>query len=171
MCFFGVADGHGQNGEKVSAFLNLWIPSIFIFLYHTSSAENLRKLLTVSNYHSNIIKDSFTKAFRSTNLDLWNANFDCNLAGSTLVTVWIVALTSGLKLFCANVGDSRAVMGRKLDRGWNAIELSHDQKPSVEEEARRIVQSGGRVAHQTGCPHFFQDQIRTEILWVLCAYG
>lgn len=106
-----------------------WIHGYQVFILCRKiqdSVENFRKLLPVGIYTPRLIKEAFTKAFRQTNNDLWNANFDCTLAGSTLVVLWLVPLSSGVKLYCANVGDSRAVMGRKGDRGWSAIELSHD---------------------------------------------
>jgi len=60
------------------------------------------------------------------------------------VTVWF---SSSNKIVSANVGDSRAIMGRKSDKIWLAVPLTRDHKPSVEEEAKRIIQAGGRVAH------------------------
>ena len=53
----------------------------------------------------------------------------------------------GRKLWCANVGDSRAVLGRQLadERQWMAVALSRDHKPDLPEEAKRILASGGRV--------------------------
>jgi serine/threonine protein phosphatase PrpC len=42
-----------------------------------------------------------------TSIDLKNRSFDCNYSGSTVVSVMI----SGKTLVCANVGDSRAVLG------------------------------------------------------------
>lgn len=49
-------------------------------------------------------------------------------------------------LHVANIGDSRAVMARRNDQGQiEAIPMSHDQKPEVEEEKKRILEAGGRV--------------------------
>ena len=42
-----------------------------------------------------------------TSMDLKNRSFDCNYSGSTVVSVMI----SGNTLVCANVGDSRAILG------------------------------------------------------------
>ncbi len=44
-------------------------------------------------------------------------------------------------LYCANVGDSKAV----LCRGGRAVELSYDHKPSRPDEKERIIAAGGTV--------------------------
>lgn len=41
---------------------------------------------------------------------------------------------------CANVGDSRAILARQIDKkSWEMIYLSQDHKPSVEAEKKRIL--------------------------------
>ena len=51
---------------------------------------------------------------------------DVEVSGST----GIISFLRGNKLFVANVGDSRAVLGRVTDNGLiRAVDLSHDQKP------------------------------------------
>ena len=47
-------------------------------------------------------------------------------------------------LYCANAGDSRAV----LCRGGKAIRLSQDHRPSNEEEKERVLNAGGAVLLQ-----------------------
>ena len=58
--------------------------------------------------------------------------------GSTACTV----LIAERKIYCANAGDSRAIMGLK-DGG--CIELSHDHKPDNETETKRIYAARGKV--------------------------
>lgn len=48
-------------------------------------------------------------------------------------------------IFCGWLGDSRAVLCRKGDTNYNAIELSHDHKPNLPSEKMRIEQNGGLV--------------------------
>jgi serine/threonine protein phosphatase PrpC len=48
-----------------------------------------------------------TEGFLKTSFDLSRRSFDVNYSGSTVISV----LLSGKKLICANVGDSRAVLG------------------------------------------------------------
>lgn len=70
-----------------------------------------------------------------------SANFDINFSGSTFVSV----LKIEEKLWCANVGDSRAILARQLDdmntKGshWMSIGLSRDHKPDEPDEEERIL--------------------------------
>ena len=53
-------------------------------------------------------------------------------------------------MYVANVGDSRAVLGRRCVKQngevyYKAVSLSEDQKPDRADESDRIKQSGGRI--------------------------
>mmetsp|Transcript_14948 Transcript_14948/g.14540 ORF Transcript_14948/g.14540 Transcript_14948/m.14540 type:complete len:80 (-) Transcript_14948:552-791(-) len=48
-----------------------------------------------------------TEGFLKTSYDLRRRSFDVNYSGSTVISVMV----TGKKLICANVGDSRAVLG------------------------------------------------------------
>jgi serine/threonine protein phosphatase PrpC len=39
---------------------------------------------------------------------------------------------------CANVGDSRAIIGRKIQNRWQSHQLTRDHKPNEKDEALRI---------------------------------
>ena len=64
-------------------------------------------------------------------------------SGSTAVVVLMRRGVSGepTRLYCANVGDSKAV----LCRNGKAVEMSYDHKPSREDERQRIIEAGGTV--------------------------
>ena len=66
-----------------------------------------------------------------------------SFSGSTVVTTYL----HQNKLYCCNVGDSRAIIGRQNenDKKWKAIALSEDHKPTIPKEAERIKKMGGRV--------------------------
>ena len=55
----------------------------------------------------------------------------------------VIALIKDNKLYVANAGDSRCV----LSRAGQAIEMSHDHKPTNEIEFKRIKRAGGRVTN------------------------
>ena len=57
-------------------------------------------------------------------------------------TACVVLITND-SIYCANAGDSRAVIGTK---NGEVIELSQDNKPDNAEEKRRIQASGNNVS-------------------------
>ena len=88
----------------------------------------------------NIIDDVFiTVNDKLTYTDTINSLY----SGTTCVSV----IYTPKKLICANIGDSRAVLGRydKNTKKWVAIDLSRDHKPTEKDEAKRILNRGGRI--------------------------
>ena len=74
--------------------------------------------------------------------DQWlfkNTDRSC-AGGSTAITVMLI----NRMLYCANTGDSRAV----LCRAGSAVPLSHDHKPLNSEEQKRIEAAGSFVSKQ-----------------------
>lgn len=61
-------------------------------------------------------------------------SLDCGTTASIILIV-------GDHLFCANLGDSRAIISSKGE----AISLSIDHKPSSPYELKRIQEAGGQV--------------------------
>ena len=137
---FAVADGHGLNGREVSSFIKERFPAI------------LRK---DHNFIANPRKSIVLTASR-VNLELQKQSFDVNFSGSTFVSV----LIKGKKMWCGNIGDSRAFIARKLPYNyqshkgggakgvgnhWMSIALSRDHKPNEVDESSRIIRNGGRV--------------------------
>jgi serine/threonine protein phosphatase PrpC len=138
--FFGVADGHGINGKDVSSFIKERYP--ILLSKDSNLLANPRKTLL--------------QCANKMNIDLCHQDFDVNFSGSTFVSV----LIRGKKLWCANIGDSRAFIARQLPDNhqsyknirskptgnhWMSIALSRDHKPNESDESARIVKHGGRV--------------------------
>jgi len=65
------------------------------------------------------------------------------------LTVISTAAMQGCELNAAWVGDSRGVVGRQVRKSWEAVELTHDHKPTNPEERARIQRSRGRVERLT----------------------
>jgi len=65
------------------------------------------------------------------------------------------------RLLVANVGDSRAVLGRcdTARKNLRAVDLSDDQKPSRADERQRIEKAGGTV-DQMAIPVFVKGSVR-----------
>jgi serine/threonine protein phosphatase PrpC len=72
-----------------------------------------------------------------------DSKIDLTFSGSTVVGCYL----SQEKLYCCNVGDSRAIIGSydEKSKKWAAKSLSEDHKPTIKEEADRINKCGGRV--------------------------
>ena len=136
--FLGVCDGHGVHGHEVSDFLR----------------NNLPKELSKSLNHKDLetkdikLKKNIFNAIESTFIKINNMltddeSINTYFSGTTCVSV----IYAPKKLICANVGDSRAVLGRydKHNKKWVPIELSRDHKPTEPDEAKRILNRGGRI--------------------------
>ena len=131
---FGVCDGHGFYGGEVSGFVKQRLPALLS--QDPAIYSNPKKALTASILRCNA--------------ELSQINLDVNFSGTTLVLV----LIKGSILYCANVGDSRALVARQINdnsgqvasgRHWMSIALSRDHKPDDKNESARILQCNGRV--------------------------
>ncbi|SCP03403.1 protein phosphatase PPM5, putative [Plasmodium malariae] len=79
------------------------------------------------------------------------AFFDSTMSGTTATI--IVHLFKEKKLYVAYVGDSRAVLGKRINGSTNkleAVELTKDHKPNSHDEKKRIINSGGHVMKLEG---------------------
>lgn len=121
LSFFGVYDGHG--GSKISEFTGEHIHKI-IARQETFEKGDIEQAL----------KDGFLATDRAI---LDDPEFGNDVSGCT-VTVGII---SSDKIYVANAGDSRGVLGIK----GRAKPLSFDHKPYNEGEKARIVAAGGQV--------------------------
>lgn len=119
--FFGVYDGHGGT------------QSALYTQEHLHSKLNTQPAFKTGDY-----KEALIKAFLDLDREmLEDRSGKFSTSGCTAVTL----LTKSNTLYCANCGDSRAVLS---ERG-QAVPLSYDHKPSNEEELRRIRAAGGFV--------------------------
>ncbi|CAG9329833.1 unnamed protein product [Blepharisma stoltei] len=131
---FGVCDGHGMFGGEVSGYVKKRLP------------EMLAKHPEIYSDPKKVIEKSVIEV----NEELKRINIDVSFSGTTLIFV----LIKGSVLYCANVGDSRALIARQVNdtgntttsgRHWMSIVLSRDHKPDEKDESARIFQWGGRV--------------------------
>ncbi|XP_050416346.1 probable protein phosphatase 2C T23F11.1 [Patella vulgata] len=120
-CFFGVFDGHG--GGKIAQY----------------AGNNLHKKIVLhTQYAQGNISEAIKQGFLTVDEDMLKDDaMKDELAGTTAVIV----LLKNRKLYCGNVGDSRAV----ASVGGRVEQLSFDHKPSNEGESRRIISAGGWV--------------------------
>jgi len=121
LSFFGVYDGHG--GDRVANF----------------SGENIHKILAkqaafAAKDYEQALKDAFLATDRAI---LQDSRYEDEVSGCTASA----ALITSTKIYVANAGDSRTVLGVK----GRAKPLSFDHKPQNEGEKARITAAGGFV--------------------------
>ena len=134
---FAVLDGHGDNGHIVSQLASKYLIKKFTNLTKDfCDTESIYNFLKKSDYQKiiNIFLETDTEIITKT-------KFDISLSGSTCVFV----IQLGEHIICANIGDSRAILVYDKNGQNNIFELSHDSKPDVPEEKKRIELLGGTV--------------------------
>lgn len=128
---YGVCDGHGPNGNNVSQF----VADHFM--------EVIDELLTNQLHEMSIpliLKESFKRVEEQLFEDAEEKQYDINYSGTTVTLGLIV----GNKLYVANTGDSRTVLGVVDSKGRSVpipIALSTDHDPTNNTEMLRIKQS------------------------------
>lgn len=131
--FVGVFDGHGEQGGRMSQYV---------------SRELTKQLFENKELHSDPAS-ALEDAYKETHSKIVrDKGFQAEYSGTTAVA----AYHHRNKLLVANVGDSRAVLGRCDDSTSKeqssklvAVDLSIDQKPSRSDEKQRILAQGGIV--------------------------
>ena len=136
--YLGVCDGHGLFGQDISTYLVNNLP-------HNMNKKIISKnLKNLSNTDISILSTIFQETFIETNISLnSDERIDSSYSGSTCVSI----LFTPNKLCCINVGDSRCILGKFIEKNksWIPISLSRDHKPSEPDEMNRIKKSGGIV--------------------------
>jgi len=137
--FFGVFDGHGPNGGLASQFVKEHLPDSWL------AGKDLMEEPFVA----------INRGCLTTNHELHTSNIDVYVSGTTSIT----SLLRGNHLFVANIGDSRAVLGRMSAKGQiKVLDLSSDQKPDRPDEMARILSCGGRV-FEWGVPRVWMKDV------------
>jgi len=156
--FAGVFDGHG--GSKAAAFASKKIAELFKNSAKTKRAlrdsvdgVNAKALATALSDTYAQIEREFLEMAREHSSPGSIGNFGVGLGGPGGIREgWIDGTTAccvvvvGTDLIVANVGDSRAVLGRDDD----SIRLSTDHKPDLPLERKRVEDAGGSIIF-SGC--------------------
>jgi serine/threonine protein phosphatase PrpC len=124
-----VFDGHGEKGKRISEF----------------AKSTLSKSLFAHKELHNDPRGALEAAYRDTQNQIERTHGpDAAESGTTAVACY----QHRDRLLIANVGDSRAVLGRcdtARKSGLKAVELTSDQKPSRPDEKARVLALGGKV--------------------------
>jgi len=134
--YLGVCDGHGTYGHNVSGYLVYNLP---LTLNDILIKENIE---IINKGNINKIKAILEKTFLEIDKDIMlDTRIDSLFSGSTCVSL----IYTPSKLICANLGDSRCVLGKYDGKNWSSKNISYDHKPSNPIENERIIQNGGRI--------------------------
>lgn len=125
----GVFDGHGEKGKRISEF---------------AKSALSKNLFCHKDLHSDP-RIALEAAYRDTQSQIERTHGrEAAESGTTAVACY----QHRDRLLVANVGDSRAVLGRcdtARRGGLKAVELTSDHKPSRADEKQRILAAGGKV--------------------------
>ena len=142
VCLFGIFDGH--SGTACSNYLKTNLQSLIskerdVFYGATSEdvCEALCRVFLAAD-------TAFANAFFAANKKYGDRS---SVAIPTPGSTACIGILNEDKLYVANVGDSRAVLGRvnNPDLSVFHVDLSKDHKPSRSSETMRILSAGGSV--------------------------
>lgn len=126
----GVCDGYGPNGFLVSSFLSSKV-----------AAALFRKVASVD---IESVKTALKAAYIDCGRMLEEAEIDASESGSSCLTLLFI----NSSLVCANLGTSRAVVGRCIHSTWSVYQLSWDSESSTATLIRRLKR--GKLAMEEG---------------------
>ncbi len=126
---YGVFDGHG--GGTASVLVSQVIP------YYIVSELNY---VSLSNKAS--VKSALVASFEKMQ-NYMQTNFSQKYQNEGTTAVVILQIKN--HIYCANAGDSRAVLCTTTTGGPQIADLSKDHKPNIPEEITRIYRLGGYV--------------------------
>lgn len=135
---FGIFDGHG--GVDIAEKLKDEIGTRFSKLVNsTSSGEAAVSIENLLKFLFRKLDEDILKQFTDPNIKYESTNFSS--MGSTCTVIFLSKESNNTFLYCANVGDSRALIVSK----GGATRISYDHKPTDDFENKRIKGSGGAI--------------------------
>ena len=152
--FVGVFDGHGMHGTRVSQKIRDSLVELLPGLKQVDEADEEVSVQAVRRDRRRMLCEAFERAERGL-VDMGeDEDLDHCYSGAATVCVWMI----GRELYCAWAGDSRCIVGRrvqsKADGGsddekssstFRAIAMTEDHKPNRADEQKRVRAAGGRI--------------------------
>ncbi|CAG9313651.1 unnamed protein product [Blepharisma stoltei] len=129
--YFGVFDGHGNDGHEVSNYVRRYLPMQIM-------AHDLFEIDILRAFTDCYLKINQTLETLGSGKD---AEFDTLLSGTTATSI----IVKNNHLYIGHVGDSRAILGLKREDGYEAFRVTIDHKPMLPEEKKRIESKKGQV--------------------------
>ena len=139
---FGVLDGHGLNGGKISKYLRNAVNETAQMLIYRKQTNDLREMMR------SILRQASDKLPVQNLYRIDPNKFDCSVSGA----VALLAFVHGCRLFIANLGNARAILVTKYA---GVRQLSNDHKTTSSREQERVAQEGGLIEndYKTGLLH------------------
>ncbi|KAJ8769304.1 hypothetical protein K2173_002508 [Erythroxylum novogranatense] len=150
--YVGIYDGHG--GPEASKFITdnlfpfLQIGCSFVLKFKGSSCLILAKIIRMkfATEHGGLSADVIRKAFEATEKEFSHLVNRSWMTQPQMVSVGSCCLVGAISkgvLYVANLGDSRAVLGRRVHKNTSTMvvaeRLSTDHNVSVEEVRKEVV--------------------------------
>ena len=131
---FGVFDGHGPDGHIVAALCARELSSCLI--------DDQSFYFSQNNIEQAVKGGMESLQRRIDELPPHRADIDTSGATAT------IGYVSKSGIWIANVGDTRAIGARfdPVSKGFSVVQLSDEHILTIESEANRIIQQGGRVS-------------------------
>jgi len=154
---FGVFDGHGRDGDKCAHYVRDNLPSLLAKAVINSRKRQTSSIDSLENSGKEMIQDAIIKSHIECNKRMHaSQELDSTLSGTTSISVYLHGDRN--RITVSNVGDSRAVIGRKAEKdnapngttksgssALKAFALSRDQTPYRRDERIRCRKAGARV--------------------------
>jgi serine/threonine protein phosphatase PrpC len=146
--FFGVCDGHGKNGDKISQFICKTLPKKLDQHFSKKGKKDNKRnekissdvLEKIENEKKEKVENILFKSLKNTVEELFKSELDTYFSGSTLNCV----LIKNFNIYACNVGDSRSIIAGGED--FETIHLlSIDHKPENDLERERVLKKKGRI--------------------------
>lgn len=148
--FFAVCDGHGKDGHLCAAYASDRVPRRLaheLKKRKNSQTKPMTRQIGKKTWTNGDvgpseeqIYEAFSEAYNGCNRAMFqNKDFNATASGTTCTSAYIQG--NERRIFIGNVGDSRAVLGRK----GIAHPLSWDQTPYRGVERKRIRENGARI--------------------------
>ena len=119
--FFGVFDGHGRDGGKCAQFVRNHLPTILAKAIDKGREQNSSQELNKEITHD-IISKAHTECNKRMHV---NQDLDDSLSGTTSISIYLHGKRNRITI--ANVGDSRAVIGRANSTTVNNSSTNDDE--------------------------------------------
>lgn len=133
LSFYGVCDGHGDDGHLISKFISTSLPYL---IYEELKKNNIYN--NINSYISKIFENVFLQL---NSLLINNKEINSAFSGTTCISL----LLCNNQIISCNLGDSRAIKGQLSNNKWKFELLSRDHKPNEPDEMKRIKDNKGII--------------------------